>query len=224
MPRVLGLILTAFFASSIVVAEEASKPREPEPSCLSPGDAGNVERDGNRLYKADGKSFPWKCKCSEYDYRTLHLCIEARFFDPSARIYFDTGDDNAGEVDVFNDGGLNPSIDFIAVYIPWRLGRAEYFDSWSWGPMGGVGISSAAQDSENGTNEASDAPVVLVSGGFLLEYKFESGPSFGFEIGKAIGFTSDESIGNIDDDATYVGLKINIPIKSAKDKDKGEEK
>ncbi len=143
--------------------------------------------------------------------------MEARFFDPSARVYFDSGTDSADEIDLFNDGNINLSLDFVSLYIPWRLGKGAFYDKWSWGPMGGVGISSAAKDSENGATKASGAPVVLFSLGMMLEYKFNEGPSFGFELGRAIGFTSDESFGeNNNDSANYVGLKITIPTEKRK--------
>lgn len=169
---------------------------------------------GDRLYHSS--DFPSRLKCTSFDYRTFHLCIRPRFFEPSARVYFDTGEDDEGEVDIFDDGGLTPTIDFAALYVPWRLGQAEYFDSWSWGPLVAVGIGSSADDSEDGTVEASDVPVVMFSYGFVLEYELEGGTSFAFEIGRATGFSPDESLSDGDDSATYVGLKINVPTPSSK--------
>ncbi|MFQ5596460.1 MAG: hypothetical protein ACE5GK_00260 [Nitrospiria bacterium] len=168
---------------------------------------GSVTAQATRKYK----NLSPDEKCTKIDFRVLHGCLEARFFDPSARVYFDTGTDGANEIDIFNNGGLNATIDFVSIYIPWRLGRGRYYDVWSWGPLFGAGISAAPQDSEDGTQKASDSPVVLFSTGLMLEYKFEDGPSFGFEVGYALGFSSDESLSNNNDNAAYVGLKINIP-------------
>ncbi|OED36236.1 hypothetical protein AB833_26725 [Chromatiales bacterium (ex Bugula neritina AB1)] len=171
-----------------------------------------VEINGGRLYKKSGEDFPWQLKCSRFDFRVIHGCPEIRFFDPSARVYFDRGKDSASEIDIFNNGGLNASIDFVSINLPWRFGRSEFYDSWSWGPSIGVGIGSPAGDSEDGTEKATGAPVVLTSVGLFLEYKFaKEGPSFGFEIGRSVGFSSDESVMDNSDSATFVGIKIKVP-------------
>lgn len=170
------------------------------------------EENDERMYSSKDGEFPWLAKCSKFDYRTIHGCLEARFFDPSARVYFDSGTDDPNEIDIFNDGGLSATIDFASIYLPWRFGRSKFYDSWSWGPMVGLGISSPAKDSKDGTSDASDSPVVLASLGLLIEYKLnDEGAAFGVEMGKAIGFSSDESFGDNNDSATYVGLKISIP-------------
>lgn len=171
-----------------------------------------IEVYDGRAYKKAGRNFPWELKCSSVDYRTVHGCLELRFFDPSARVYFDTGNDDENELDIFNNGNLNLTVDLASIYLPWRLGKSEFFDDWSWGPVVGAGIGASARDSEDGTIEASDAPVVLLSAGGLLEHKRESGVSFGFEAGYSIGFSSDESLGDTDDSALYVGLRINVPL------------
>ena len=170
----------------------------------------------NRLYQEDfnrlGREW-YKFKCTKYDYRIFHFCLESRFFEPSARIYFDMGKDDQDEIDIFNDENLDVNLDIVAFYVPWRLGGNPLFDAWSWGPMLGVGISSRAQDSEDRTKTASSAPVVTVSYGGMVQYILKNdGASFGFEIGRATGFSSDESFGDINDSATYVGIRINIGL------------
>ncbi len=190
-----------------------------------------VEFYGNRAYKKpdliekiDGEEktttypFPWQLKCSSADYRILHFCIEPRFLDPSARIYFDTGKDEDDEIDIFNDGNLNFSLNFVSLYIPLRFGRGEFYDNWSWGPMAGIGIGSTASDSEDDNEKSSGAPIVLLSYGFMTEYKIgDTGASFGVEAGRAIGISTDESFGDRRDSATFVGLKINIPFGEKKE-------
>ncbi|MDJ0907171.1 MAG: hypothetical protein QNI96_14215 [Woeseiaceae bacterium] len=160
--------------------------------------------------------FPWQLKCSSVDFRTIHACPQLRFFDPSVRVYFDTGTDDPDEIDIFNDGNLNLAVDLASIYWPWRLGRAEYFDNWSWGPVVGAGIGAPASDSSDGTTQASGAPIVMFSGGMMLEYELDSGPSFAFEAGYTIGYSSDESLGDADDSAAYVGLRINVPLAEKK--------
>ncbi len=172
-----------------------------------------IESYNGRAYKLkDGTPFPAQLKCTSVDYRMFHGCLELRFFDPSARVYFDTGSDDVNEIDLFNDGNLNVTVDLVSIYFPWRLGKAEFYDSWSWGPVFGAGISAAAKDSDDGSAKASGAPVVLISVGAMLEYKLKAGPSFSFEVGRSTGFSSDESLGDIDDSALFVGLRINVPI------------
>ncbi|MEM6514007.1 MAG: hypothetical protein AAF660_13420 [Pseudomonadota bacterium] len=177
-----------------------------------------IERSGTRAHtKGDGpfpwqrEKFPWQLKCTNVDYRVWHGCLELRFFDPSARVYFDNGTDSPDEVDIFNDGALNLTVDLASIYFPWRLGRGKYYDSWSWGPVIGAGLGTSAEDSADGES-SSDAPVVFFSGGLMLEYKLESEIAFAFEVGRSIGFSSDESFGDFDDTATYAGIRINVPL------------
>ena len=158
-------------------------------------------------------------KCTEKDPRVFHGCLQLRLFDAGTRVYFDSGTDDPGEVDIFNNGGLVPSLEVGSVYFPWRLGRADFYDSWAWGPQIGVGLSSPAQNSEDGSAQASNSPVVMFSAGLLFEHKLGDDPrtknegSLGFEIGRAVGFSSDESLDDIDDSAWYFGLRIDIPTK-----------
>jgi hypothetical protein len=43
---------------------------------------------------------------------------EAEYFKPAVRVYFDTGKDDDDELDVFQDGALNASVDFLGVSLP----------------------------------------------------------------------------------------------------------
>lgn len=170
--------------------------------------------DKERAYNVKGLDFPFELKCTKYDYRTIHGCFKLSFFDPSARVYFDSNDSD-GALDIFNDGNLNASINFVSAYVPWRFGRSEYFDAFSWGPALGVGVGAPARDGEDESEKSDGAPVVLFSAGFQFEYSLtDKGASVSFEVGRAVGFSSDESFKKSDDHATYVGLKIKIPTKS----------
>ncbi|PCJ18125.1 MAG: hypothetical protein COB04_07635 [Gammaproteobacteria bacterium] len=154
--------------------------------------------------KRDHGSTPSSRQCLATDVRVFHNCFEARFLKPGARVYFDTGADSKDEIDIFENGEFNPTVDVASIYLPWRFGTSSYFDPWSWGPLLGVGISTQTKESL--------APVVLASYGLLVEYTIGvKGASFGLELGRAIGFSSDESFEDNTDSATYVGLKITIP-------------
>lgn len=182
-----------------------------------------MEIYGDRAYSVDGYTFPPELKCTKEDKRTFHGCIDPRFLYPSTRVYFDSGTDSADKADLFNDGNINLTLDVVTLYFPWRMGRGEFYDNWSWGPTISAGISSASKDSKDGSEEASNAPVVLFSAGLMLEYKFsEDGPYFAFEVGRAYGFSSDESFGDNSDDATYVGLKVTIPLLKKKSVNEGK--
>ncbi len=52
------------------------------------------------------------------------LKSEAEYFTPSARIYFDTGDDEDDEVDLYRDGSLSAAVDFLAIQKPFLVRRS----------------------------------------------------------------------------------------------------
>ncbi len=117
---------------------------------------------------------------------------ELRIIQPKLRVFFDTGSDDDGEIDIFENGELTPNLNLVELRLThyfhnerWlgvtELGghpRYQDFQSrWSWGPNIGLGISAPAQDGEEddgvgGTTlaQASDAPVVLFTVGAFLEY------------------------------------------------------
>lgn len=144
-----------------------------------------------------------------------------RVFEPKARVYFDTGWEAPDKLDIFHDGSLVPSINFVELFWqrPWgRFGRPD----WRWGPAIGVGISSQAGDSSDGTLEASGAPVLLLSGGLQYEFPLTAyrpdvlpardgpPPTAGIEFGYAGGISSDESLDYSADGAIYVGVSLHI--------------
>lgn len=154
--------------------------------------------------------FPPAMKCSKWDYRTFKWCPEASYFEPSARVYIDSGEDEPDEVDIFNDGNVNLALDLVTIYFPQRLGRAAYFDAWSFGPFASAGIGQPASDSKDGTKKASSAPVILLATGALFQYKLGEA-SFGIEIGYMYGASADESLGDSDDSAYFMGIRIDLP-------------
>jgi hypothetical protein len=147
-------------------------------------------------------------------------------FQPKARVYFDSGTDDPDEVDIFNDGSLVPAINFVEIYwgCPFEgwvegVGDAD----WTWGPALGLGITAPANNSDDGTNKASGAPVALASLGLQARLPIgatasddanSSNESFvGLEFGRAIGYSADEGLSDVDDGAWYVGLTLNIKTK-----------
>ncbi|MCH7911350.1 MAG: hypothetical protein IIB38_17265, partial [Candidatus Hydrogenedentes bacterium] len=56
--------------------------------------------------------------CASYD-----VDFEPRYFSPKARIYFDLGTDDADEVDLFQDGSVTPTIDFVNVF--WSIHKSS---------------------------------------------------------------------------------------------------
>ncbi|HDY8128680.1 TPA: hypothetical protein RQL08_000402 [Vibrio vulnificus] len=164
--------------------------------------------DGYRLSQAVASEW----KCSLVDFRIIHGCFELRFFDPSTRVYFEREKDKAGKADLFKDGGLDVSLDFISMYFPWRFGAGHFYDRYSWGPMISAGISSSSSDTGDGAGAMG-----LVSTGMMLEYKTESKTSLAFEVGHAWGFSANEEFSSITDKAWFMGIKINVPLAERND-------
>lgn len=152
-----------------------------------------------------------------------------RVFEPKARVYFDTGTDSPDKLDMFQDGSLVPSINFLELTWMRPFRRPFGHEDWRWGPNLGVGISSQAGDSEDGTIKSSGAPVVICSLGFLGEFPLsalqlrrlrahqgpdpelrELAPTAGLEVGYAVGVSSDERLSHIADGAVYVGVSFHV--------------
>ncbi len=234
------LLITCFSISTAFANKENEEPiKEQEVTCgefYKTDDAGNqvingnldahlracnlnrsdFEARGERLYKfvntdhEDFDKFPYTLKCSPWDKRNFKFCLKIDLFKPSPRVYFDT-EDNEIEADIFNDGEISATIDFISIYTPLRLGRNESYDPWAWGPIisAGIGTPSNSEDTEG-----SGAPVVLLSAGMQLRYTVTSvgnQPSFAFEHGMAWGYSADEAFNDKEDKATYFGIRIDIP-------------
>lgn len=156
-----------------------------------------------------------------------------RVFEPKARVYFDTGFEAPGKLDIFHDGSLAPSINFLELYWARQWIEGIGHPDWRWGPNIGVGISSSAGDSVDGSAQASGAPVLLVSYGFLFEFPLTTrqidalredpaygpaaanslrrlAPKAGIEFGYALGVSSDETLDYSADGALYVGVSLHV--------------
>lgn len=129
---------------------------------------------------------------------------------PSVRIYFDLGTDDPGELDIYNDGTLVPTINLVELYVPYYL---TYFlpdtsQELYVAPTFGFGITAPADDSADGTDTASDAPVLILTTGVLAALKMTEELSLGLEAGFALGLSTDEGLTDISDSAIYVGLVL----------------
>ncbi len=144
-----------------------------------------------------------------------------RIFEPKARVYFDTGWESPSKLDIFQDGSLSPSINFIEIL--WQEEFPVLFDryalgapDWRWGPNIGIGLSSQASDSADGTRQASGAPVMLLSLGIQMDFPLTARDghtrpqSIGVEFGYAVGFSADESLDYSADGAIYVGVSAHL--------------
>ena len=162
----------------------------------------------------------------------LGRTAQVRYFQPSVRTYFDTGDDDPNELDIFRDGSLTASVDFFEYYRPIPFWDFIGQEDWSWGPIIGVGLTAPAADSSDDSQQASGAPVALVSYGLRFEFPnvdaterssaesllssksvgdvVNESTSLGLEVGYATGFSTDESLSDTDDTAFFVGLAFNF--------------
>jgi hypothetical protein len=156
-----------------------------------------------------------------------------RVFEPKARVYFDTGWEAPDKLNIFHDGSLVPSINFLELFWRRRWPHGIGHRDWRWGPSFGVGISSQAGDSADGSLQASGAPVLLLSAGLQTEFPLSTwqlsqlregglcsaeveqhllaaAPTAGIEFGYALGVSSDESLDYSADGAIYVGVSVHV--------------
>ncbi|MEM9661119.1 MAG: hypothetical protein AAF937_02300 [Planctomycetota bacterium] len=168
--------------------------------------------------------------------------IEVNLFSPKLRVYlFDIGDDDEGELDVFDDGSAVPVINIIEGNFLNTIGGGKYGkDGQSqgsgrllvdggqatgikpgtllWGLNAGFGISAPATVTPDSTGMTTEndpnAPVILVSGGLVMQYraKTKSDLRIGLEAGMAYGISASESLADNDDSAVYVGLTVDIGL------------
>lgn len=96
-----------------------------------------------------------------------------------------------------------------------REGGRRLSGDWILAPRVAIGLTAPAGDSEDGSMEASGAPVLYVSAGLAFDlYKGDRKPNsmdgvgVRVEAGWMYGVTADEDIGDADDLAFYVGLSV----------------
>lgn len=96
-----------------------------------------------------------------------------------------------------------------------RANKMRLDGDWILGPRLSVGISGPAGDSEDGTVEATGAPVLYLGLGLYLDlFKGDRKPNSNEGVGVRLeggyiwGVTADEDIGDADDSALYVGMTV----------------
>jgi hypothetical protein len=132
--------------------------------------------------------------------------VDLRYFEPKLRVYVDTGTDDDGEIDIFKNGALSPTFDLAQLLLSNTTGMDG---DWKWGFQLAAGVTSPAGDSEDGMEEATNAPVILMSAGTFLSHRLSAGDDamwLELEFGWVRGFTADEAFENNDDSAIYFGL------------------
>ena len=124
-----------------------------------------------------------------------------RFFEPRARIYFDS-EDKRDEIDIFNHGSISVTVNLLELYYSWNW--SDYLvdkDNYGLhiGLAFGTGLTESSDNSEDGEKKASSAPVALLSGGVFLEIFSikDEDKSVILELGKLASFSSDESFSDI---------------------------
>ena len=99
---------------------------------------------------------------------------QARLFKPSARIYFDVGNDAPGdEPDIFVNGSVTAQVDVIEVGYWWDVGVATggELEGWGLGLVCGAGIGTPAVTvmDDGGDTDTSTAPVAILNVGLAFE-------------------------------------------------------
>lgn len=96
-----------------------------------------------------------------------------------------------------------------------RANKMRLDGDWVLGPRFSVGITGPASDSEDGTVDASGAPVLYLGLGLYMDlFKGDRKPNSNegvgvrLEAGYIWGVTADEDIGDADDSAIYVGMTV----------------
>jgi hypothetical protein len=105
-----------------------------------------------------------------------------------------------------------PTINLVELYRPYPV--KDFFlgnrDLWI-GPAFGMGLTAPAKDGEGANaDEASNAPVLLLTAGMLGAVPLNKQTMIGIESGFAWGISADEGLADADDTAVYVGIALKI--------------
>lgn len=123
-----------------------------------------------------------------------------RVFTPSVRTFFDTGTDDPGEIDLYKNGTLGLSLNFISLDYMWGFKKANI------GPTFSLGLASAS-------GEGTDESVVFFWGaGLRTTLKGSTNIPVNFEIGYMQGISADEKLNSTQRDDGAIYVSIDIPI------------
>ena len=148
--------------------------------------------------------------CSSNSETTEWLQPEFHYFEPKARVFFDSGRDDPDEVDVFQDGGLTVALDLAEVYWRCTWDVKHWVKEWTFGPALSLGMSGPGGESADSSAGASAAPVLLISAGGQIEFPVRDSENLIIVLdgGIAVGFSADEGFTDLNDVAYFVGFTV----------------
>ena len=114
------------------------------------------------------------------------------------RVYFDVGNRDPGEVQLFKNGDLQLTLDFLSIYCHRRISEGLNLE---WGPFLSVGIASSNTEASN------EAAVLMWSAGVFLR---PTERSWALEAGYMTGVSAHEGLDATtrDDTAFFVGISV----------------
>ncbi len=126
--------------------------------------------------------------------------FDYRVFTPSLRTFFDRGTDDPGEIDLYDNGTLGLSLNFVSLDYMW------VFEKVNVGPSVSLGLSSA---SGSGTD---DSAIFFWGFGLRTTLKSSTNVPVSFEIGYMQGISADEGLDSTQRDDSAIYVSIDIPI------------
>ena len=127
------------------------------------------------------------------------LILSYQMLKPSTRVFFDTGNEDADEPDLFKNGNFGASVDLLTV-------RADFYltESISLGAFVGGGLAAATENTFNAAVVAWNAGISLSAEDIPVAVEF----------GFMQGITANEDFDDKLDSALFVGLTTNPAIAS----------
>lgn len=112
---------------------------------------------------------------------------------PTSRIFFDSGQDDAGEVDLFRDGKLTVGLQLVG------LDMTRAFNENRFRPGVSVGF---------GITTGEGAAALMISYGALIDIS----NAFRLEFGRMTGYSASETATGSDDTAWYSGISLHTAL------------
>ena len=175
-------------SSSVEDSPEASKTetKKTKPKSKDSSTEDNTSAD-KKEPPSDPRPWP-EYHTGEFGYQILK---------PSTRIFFDTGSDDTGELDIFKDGHIAVSVDFLTISYDFALSENVTIGAFVAG-----GISSS-------TSEADRSAILMWSTGIALNVR---DMPFSFEAGILQGISASETLSDHTDTALFVGISLTNPV------------
>ena len=194
-------LLTLFITPVIVLADGKVKkltPLDLKVNAIKTADKSkqDAERKLSEFLDAEEN----KIQSIREEFGLLKNGFDYRVFTPSLRTFFDTGTDDAGEIDLYENGTLGLSLNFVSLDYMWVFNKINV------GPSLSLGLSSA---SGSGTD---DSAVFFWGAGLRSTLKGSSNVPISLEIGYMQGISADEKLDSTQRDDGAVYVSIDIPI------------